>query len=342
MNIRERIKIFASLGERLFTEKTHVSDEFISVMEKAESKFSFFTSSNIIRSLDELTKLLDEEKLLRWTSRYKTFNLSDKKIAVIMAGNLPFVGFHDVLCVLIAGFRVIIKPSSNDKYLWIWLVGQLQQVSSLMASRIEITYNPIKNFDVVIATGSDNSARYFEEYFSSIPHIIRKNRTSVAVLAGNESQDELNLLADDMFSYFGLGCRNVSHVFIPGGYDIKELASNLDCPAIPALKRHNSYLHNYEYCRTMALMNGTPHIDTGYCLWTENPSLHVPTAVVNYSYYNNLQSLHQHLSDNKDQIQCIVSDIKLTIPTIPFGSAQSPSLADYADGIDTMEWLSCL
>jgi hypothetical protein len=360
--LMERIKIFCHFGKLLFAETVNPSSEFIDVMQKAENKFPFFTRLNIIRSLNACVSWLTEENLTLWLRTYYPLLLSnssfslrtdftDKKVAVIMAGNIPFVGFHDVLCVLVMGYRVMIKPSSNDPYLWKYLLQVLEKVSPKMAARMEITDGVLRDFDAVIATGSNNSARYFEEYFASVPHLIRKNRTSVAVLQGSESEADLDGLFDDIFSYFGLGCRNVSYIFLPAAYDVRSLALRADIDATvddvkDILRMHNAYLHNYEYSRTIALMNGTPHIDTGYCLWIENAALQTPTAVVNYSFYSDLQQVERYLLEHKDEIQCVVgklsNELSGGLKTIPFGLAQSPSITDYADGIDTMQFLSTL
>jgi hypothetical protein len=354
----ERIKIFCRFGELLMAETAMPSQEFIDVMQRAENKFPFFISTNIIRSLNAVAVWLTEENLRSWLSAYPSLcaDFTDKKVAVIMAGNIPFVGFHDVLCVLIAGYKAILKPSSNDPYLWKYLLQVLEKVSPEMAARVEITGDLLRDFDCVIATGSNNSARYFEEYFARVPHLIRKNRNSVAVLRGMESELDLDGLQDDIFSYFGLGCRNVSHVFLPAGYDVWKLAlrgagvdgvssagsgergiSGIGGEKTNVLKSHNAYLHNYEYYLTLALMNGTPHIDTGYCLWIENAALQAPAAVIHYSFYDNLQQVEKYLLAYKDEIQCVMGEVSLL--TVKFGTAQSPAITEYADGVDTMQFL---
>ncbi|MDR1739572.1 MAG: aldehyde dehydrogenase [Bacteroidales bacterium] len=345
MRISERIKIFSLLGQRLLAETLEPATGLLSVARRAESKFSFFTFDNIMRSLRACAEWLSEEKLREWVSAYPVVEkFSDKKIAVIMAGNLPFVGFHDVLCVLAAGYKVVIKPSSNDPYLWHYLQQLMAEVSPEMAARIEITDGILQGFDAVIATGSNNSARYFEEYFAKYPHIIRKNRSSAAVLQGGESSAQLDGLFDDMFSYFGLGCRNVSHVFLPKGYDVQGLAMRL-FPEADAfgLKNHNSYCNNYQYQRAVAAMNGVKFIDTAYSLWIENDSLQAQIGVVNYSFYNDFSVLLKRLEQQCDVLQCVVGEIDCSgLPIIPFGKAQQPSLIDYADGIDTMKFLENL
>jgi hypothetical protein len=352
----ERIKIFCRFGELLMEEIASPSPEFISVMQRAENKFSFFTHSNIIRSLNACAAWLTEENLTCWLRGYPSLNagFTDKKVAIIMAGNIPFVGFHDLLCVLMAGCKAVVKPSSNDPYLLQYLLQILKKVSPEIASYVEITDGVLRDFDAVIATGSNNSARYFEEYFASVPHLIRKNRSSVAVLQGGESETDLNGLQDDIFSYFGLGCRNVSHVFLPDGYDVQNLALRANSQYENILKIHNAYLNNYRYALTLALMNGTAHIDTGYSLWIENTALAAPAAVINYSFYNNFEQIEKYLFEHRDEIQCIVGAVPFgsaksghfaaseNIYAIPFGSAQNPAITDYADGVDTMKFLSAL
>jgi hypothetical protein len=351
----DRIKIFCRFGKLLRAETAGVSREFASVMRKAENKFPFFTRSNIIRSLNSCAAWLTEDNLTRWFYSYPSLcgDFSDKRVAVVMAGNIPFVGFHDILCVLMAGYRTVLKPSSNDSYLPQYLLKVLREASPEMAARIEITDDVLMSFDAVIATGSNNSARYFEEYFASVPHLIRRNRSSVAVLCGQESEEDLNGLHDDIFSYFGLGCRNISHVFLPDGYDVRHLALHAGSGSSSSsiLKAHSAYFHNYKYARAMALMNGAAHIDTGFSLWVEDITLSAPVAVINYSFYNNLQQVEQCLFEHKDEIQCIAAgsfqspfpcrDNALSaLPIVPLGSTQSPSITDYADGVDTMLFLS--
>ncbi|MDR0618670.1 MAG: hypothetical protein LBG17_02100 [Bacteroidales bacterium] len=339
----EIVKIFCRFGELLKAETSKPSQEFTDIMQRAESKFPFFTSENIIRSLNAVALWLTEENLNSWLRAYPVLceNLTDKKIAVIMAGNIPFVGFHDVLCVLMAGHKAILKQSSNDPYLWKYLLRLLERVSPELAARVEITDGLLRDFDAVIATGSNNSARYFEEYFARVPHLIRKNRSSAAVLCGDESEADLDGLHDDIFSYFGLGCRNISHVFLPAGYDVQRLAFRQGNGSTDdKLKSHNAYMHNYEYSRTLALINDTPHIDTGYCLWIENSSLCSPIAVIYYSFYDNFRQVEKYILEHKNEIQCIAGNTPLHLPVLKFGTAQNPAVTEYADGIDTMRFCS--
>jgi hypothetical protein len=344
--MEKRIKIFCSFGELLRAEISAPSPEFTDVMQRAENKFPFFISANIVRSLNAVAAWLTEENLNSWLRAYPALcgNFTDKKIAIIMAGNIPFVGFHDVLCVLMAGYKAILRQSSNDPYLWKYLLRILERVSPEIAARAEITDGLLREFDAVIATGSNNSARYFEEYFAYVPHLIRKNRSSVAVLHGEESETDLDGLYDDIFSYFGLGCRNVSHIFLPAGYDVQGLALRRENGVSGKLKPHNAYMHNYEYSRTLALMNNTPHIDTEYCLWVKNSALCSPTAVIYYSFYDNLQQVEKYILEHKDEIQCVAGNAPLQLPAplsaVKFGAVQSPAIIEYADGIDTMQFCS--
>jgi Acyl-CoA reductase (LuxC) len=255
-----------------------------------------------------------------------------KTIGLVMAGNIPLVGFHDFLCIFLSGHRQLIKASSKDdvliKHILEWMYRQEPETRSLAS------LSPmLKNCDAYIATGSDNSARYFEQYFAKYPHIIRRNRTSVAILDGTETWEELALLADDIQLYFGLGCRNVTQVHVPGGYDF--------VPLLDALKKydyfmeHHKYKHNFDYNLTIQIMNNRFYMTNGSVLLTENESPFSPIGQVNYQFYSDRDKLSA--SFDPEKIQCIVGRGHL-----PFGQAQRPSLRDYADGVDVMEFLKKL
>jgi hypothetical protein len=253
-----------------------------------------------------------------------------------MAGNIPLVGFHDFLSVLISGNKALVKLSSNDTILLPYLTKVLFSIEPEFEDLIEFTDEKFIDFDGVIATGSNNTARYFEYYFGKYPNIIRKNRNSVAVLTGNESTEQLELLANDIFRYFGLGCRNVSKIYIPEDY-------NFD-PFFKAMYswRHvinqNKYMNNYDYNKAVYLMSNIPLLDNEFMLLKEDKSLSSPISILYYEYYSSMEELTSLIEVSREQIQCVVSECGMP-GEVPFGTTQSPSLWDYADGVDTMEFL---
>ena len=254
-----------------------------------------------------------------------------------MAGNIPLVGFHDFLCVLISGNKFLGKLSQNDPYLLPALSQILIEIDNRYQDYISFTTDRISGFDAVIATGSNNTARYFEYYFGKYPNIIRKNRNSIAVLSGNETKEELALLAEDMFLYFGLGCRNVSKIFVPTGYNFFLLTEA--CKQFAGFLNNNKFRNNYDYYKTIFLMNNQAFIDGGFYLLQENQLLHNPVSVFHYEYYPDRSHFIDFITENKENLQCIVANIPDLPEAIPFGSAQKPGLGDYADNIDTIEFL---
>jgi hypothetical protein len=256
-----------------------------------------------------------------------------------MAGNIPLVGFHDLLCVLISGHIAKIKLSSQDDELLPFLVDLLVNVDDRWKKSILFTER-LNNVDAVIATGSDNSARYFEQYFKSIPKIIRKNRTSVGVIMGEENQNEYELLAHDIFSYFGKGCRNVSKLYIPDNFDMQNLVEPFN--QFQTLIDHNKYANNYIYQKTIRIISSKPFIDLGFALMVGSEELVSAVGVLYYQYYSNPAQLEQVLNNQVDKIQCIVSARGWLRKSIPFGKAQQPTLNDYADNVDTLKFLLSL
>lgn len=288
--------------------------------------------------------MLQEAKMQKWISRYNiqdSKNQKQKKVFVVMAGNIPLVGFNDFLSVLISGNIFIGKLSSDDNVLLPAITEMLISIEPSFADCIHFSEEKAGGFDAVIATGSDNTSRYFEYYFGKYPHIIRRNRNSIAVLTGKESEDELSGLADDICMYFGLGCRSVSKILIPEGYDIKQLF-----PAFQKysniLSNHNKYRNNYEYNKSIFLLNQTKNIDNGFILFTENNTLSSAVSVVNYQQYKNTEEVKKYLLSEKDKLQCVVGNANYIENVIPFGKSQQPELWDYADGVDTIEFLTKL
>lgn len=333
MKVEERISAFHELGEFL---KELPEDEFQTLTLDTKNENPWFTEENLRMSFKGLIKLLDKKELTQWVNKY-SFDILSKKIAIVMAGNVPMVGFHDLLCVLICGHTVLIKASSKDSVLIKFLVNKLSQLEPRFKDKIEFG-EQLKGFDAIIATGSDNASRYFEYYFSKYPHIIRKNRTSIAILNGTESEAELRELGTDVFSYFGLGCRNVSKLFLPEGFRIENVIKTWE--PFHDIIHHHKYCNNYDYQKSILLVTQTPFLDNGFVMFQEHTNLVSPIAVVYYEYYKDRTSLDDKLDLVKEKIQCIVE--QHPGPNIKFGQAQFPSLGDYADQIDTMRFLTNL
>jgi hypothetical protein len=334
MKIEDRIEAFVKLGKYL---SAIDEAELRELMEKAKNENPWFTSESIKTALEGLSQYLRSDNLIRWTAPYRLEPLHPRTVALILAGNIPLVGFHDFLSVLVSGHAVMMKLSSKDSVLIKHLIAKLIEYESRFQSRITVAER-LKNFDAVIATGSDNSARYFHYYFDKYPHVIRKNRTSCAVITGKESKDELQALGRDIFSYFGLGCRNVSKIYIPNNYHLSLLLDALE--SYKEIINHHKYVNNYDYQKSILLINQIPHLDSGFLLLQESDKLVSPIAVVYYERYNDEGSLALRLLEQKDKIQCVVG--KATPESVPFGQAQSPDLWDYADQIDTLKFLERL
>ena len=296
----------------------------------------WFTQENILFSLKNWSELLTKESLKQWLSTYNIEANTPKKVASIMAGNIPLVGFHDFLATLITDNSVMVKSSSNDKVLLPFLASYLIDIEPSLKENIHFTENKLENFDAVIATGSNNTARYFEHYFSKGPNIIRKNRNSVAVLTGEETTEELKALGEDIFRYYGLGCRSVSKLFVPKGYDFTlffESVYNYN-PIINQAK----YANNYDYNKAVYLMSEFKILENGFLMLKEDESYASPIASLFYEYYDSVEGLKKNLINESEKIQCIVAK-GIFDNEIPFGETQKPSLGDYADGIDTVEFL---
>jgi len=330
MHKQDIISSFIELGSRL--DQTISQDD--GLFERAYLKNNWFTADNIALCFENWSKNLQKESLSSWLGESDWRN--GKKVGIVMAGNIPLVGLHDLLAVLGTGHYAKIKLSSSDDILMNWLIRQLIEIQPKFEDRIEIVER-LKGIDAVLATGSNNTSRYFEYYFKSIPSVIRKNRTGVAVLDGNENKDDLINLGRDIFQYFGLGCRNVSKIYVPEKYDFTDfIVAN---EPYQDLINHNKYANNYTYHKAIFLMNMTPHLDSGYLLLKEDGNLHAPLGCTFYQHYQNIDSIVDKLYGLKSEIQCVVSN-GLIPDSIGFGTTQSPSLQTYADGIDTKTFLS--
>lgn len=331
MNKSEKITAFSELGLKI----AQLTDQEIeNLANRAKQKNGWFSFDSVKNALQGISFMLEKEKLEKWVSNYELPAEHPQIVGIVMAGNIPLVGFHDLLSVLISGHFAAVKPSSDDAFLTHQMIDWIVEIEPRFKKNIEIR-EKLTNIDAVIATGSDNTARYFEYYFKDIPNIIRKNRTSVAILDGNESKEELEALGEDIFLYFGLGCRNVSKVFTPKGYDFRESFPHFE--KFQEVANHNKYRNNYDYYKSIYLVNKTPHLDTGFMLVNSTDELVSPISVLFHQEYDSVDNLKSILKAREDKIQCIVGK-----DFIPFGNAQQPELWDYADDVDTLAFLSSL
>ena len=338
------IKAFVKLGEFLtdfcdvyYDNHQNINKELKEVVVASGHQNGWFTEDNVLFALQQWGNLLTEKNIMDWMSHYK-FNsdAEPKSIGIVMAGNIPLVGFHDFLCVLLSGHNVLAKQSSNDKLLLPYLVRFLIAQEPSLSDKINFVDDKLKDFDAVIATGSNNTSRYFEYYFGKKPNIIRKNRNSVAILTGNESPEELNALGEDIFRYYGLGCRNVSKIFVPKDYNFDVLFKAL-YPYKDIINQHK-YANNYDYNKAVYLMSEFNILDNGFLILKEDEALASPISALFYSYFEEESELLAQLEEMDEHIQCVVSK-GIQVHHIGFGETQKPSLKDYADGIDTMEFL---
>ncbi len=334
MRIEDRLAAFEKLGKYLYAIDEAGLDE---LLQKVRNENPWFTPGSVKLALQGIRRYLDPQKMKKWVARYSTDPDRVRNIAVVMAGNIPLAGFHDFLTVLVSGHSIIAKLSSKDTVLLTHLSEKLLGLEPRFRSRINLAPR-LKDFDAVIATGSDNSARYFNYYFGKYPHIIRKTRTSCAVLSGSERPEQLRLLGTDVFSYFGLGCRNVSKIFVPEDFDPVRLVNAWDIYV--DIIHHHKYHNNYDYQKSILLVNKIPFYDSGFVILHENEKLVSPISVVYLERYKSPEDLEVKLGLISDKIQCIVGDRRPDF--VPFGQAQSPELWDYADQVDTFRFLQDL
>ena len=319
-------------------------NDFLNLIKLSQSHNGWYTPENVFFAINSWANALTDENLSFWLSKYDFSNIkpfdvtqtNKKNVGIILAGNIPLVGFHDFLSVLISGHKVLIKTSSNDQKLLPFLTKYLVSVNENFKDYITFVDGKLENFDAVIATGSNNTARYFEYYFKDKPSIIRKSRNSVAVLDGSESKKQMIALGEDIFRYFGLGCRNVSKLFVPRNYNF-DLFFNGMFPYQDVIK-YEKYANNYDYNKAVFLMSNFALLDNEFLTIKDDISYASPIASVFYEYYDDLETLKSKLEIEKDQIQCIVSN-NLINKSIDFGQTQKPNLWDYADDVDTLEFL---
>lgn len=336
MNLKERITAFSLLGNQI----EHLTFNERSLIHRQTSNLNpWFVPDSIDLALDGISHFLKENRLDSWISSYQLQEEKNKKVGLVMAGNIPLVGFHDYLCVLISGNQAIVKLSSQDSFLLPTLHSWLSKLEPRFEGKA-LFEERLKNVDALIATGSDNTARYFEYYFRNIPHIIRKNRSSVGIIMGEEESSHLKELGKDVFSYFGLGCRNISKLFVPEGYEFNRLFESWD--SYKGIIEHHKYANNYDYQKSILLVNKVAHLDNGFVLISQNEQLVSPISVVYFETYTTQSDLKKKIKLQQNKIQCIVSANGWFDGSVPFGKAQTPELWDYADGIDTMKFLSDL
>lgn len=329
---------FARLG-LLFQ---HPDNELKAVADFARQKNGWFTPESVSNAISSLGIMLEKEKLEEWLSRYDfPENKAVKTVGLVLAGNIPLVGFHDILCVILSGNKAQIKLSSDDDRLIPYILKRLVTIEPELADSFELTER-LKDFDAVIATGSNNTSRYFEYYFGKVPNIIRKSRTSVGVITEGTTPEQIALLGHDIFDYFGLGCRNVSKIYLSKDFIIDRFFEPVE--EYKGIINHHKYNNNYEYQKSIYLVNGVAHFDNGFLLLKEDTALVSPLSVLYYERYEKLEEVEKSIAENSSHIQCVVSGSKLNVPNqvVNFGYSQNPGPGDYADSVDTLAFLTGL
>jgi hypothetical protein len=330
-------EILSKLGEELL----NPSPELLEIIARERQYNAWFVPENVLQAVQAIGKMLNRDDLEKWLPEDAGTIFTGKKVGLVLAGNIPVVGFHDVLCVLASGHFAMIKASANDSRIITYILKRLVALEPEFANRYEFTER-LANFDAVMATGSNNTSRYFEYYFSKVPNVIRKNRNSMALLSGFETAEDLHRLGHDIFDYFGLGCRNVSKILVPVDYDFGILFRAIE--SFQPIINHHKYNNNYDYNKSIYLVNQAKHLDNGFLLLKQDENIASPLAVLFYGFYNNLEDAAAKINSKKEAIQCVVSGMKLNIevPVVSFGESQQPRLWDYADGVNTMAFLQTI
>ncbi|RYD51701.1 MAG: acyl-CoA reductase [Sphingobacteriales bacterium] len=327
--LQKRIQLLSLLGDYMGSD----APDWIETCDLASRRNSWFTPQSIQLAVTNIARhFLQADVLQNWIRSY-TLPESSKTVGIVMAGNIPLVGFHDFLCGFICGHRLQIKLSSKDDVLLPHLIAFLRSQDAEELDRVQLVER-LQGCEAFIATGSDNSARYFEQYFGARPHLVRKSRTSVAVLDGTETTAELDALAHDVFDYFGLGCRNITQLYLPEGYNFDPLLRQLQ--GMSGVVQHHKFRNNYDYQLAIYLLNQVPYLSNEDLLLVENDMPFSSVATLHYQYYIDRETVFQNLRAD-DRIQAVVGH-----EAIPFGRAQQPALTDYADGVDTMAFLCSL
>jgi len=339
MNLKDRIKALVELSKVLNKD----NEELAAKVLQSKLYNQWFTEENSWKSIEAIkTQFLDESILNDWTSKYQIKDRSDiKKVGLVLAGNIPLVGWHDIMCCFVVGHKALIKLSDKDKFLTPFFIKQLEAIDSRTSQYFEIIER-LKDFDAVIATGSNNTSKYFENYFGKYPHIIRANRNAVAVLTGKETDEEIKNLGADIFEYFGLGCRNVSMCLVPQDLNWERYLS-IWHEGYKQYSQHNKYKNNFDHNVSLFILNKTKYMISGSLIVKEDPSIASRISSMHYQCYNTQEGLTVYLTDNRDLIQCVVSSNEIEgIDTFRFGHAQHPKINDYADGVDTMNFLTTI
>ena len=339
MKFEERIVLFSELGNYITGMLN--STEWMEVYAAAKARNPWFTTDNVRLALKAVAAgFLSKEKLAAFTARYNPSFFEPeipRKVGIVAAGNIPLVGLQDLIHVVLAGHIAFFKAATQDEVLMHFLIRKMKEIAPAVAEQI-VTADKLTGMEAYIATGSGNTSRYFEYYFGKQPHIIRKNRVSVALLEGNESRIQLANLGNDLLAYFGLGCRNVSKIYVPQGYDFREFFEAIEY--WNGITLHSKYVNNYDYNKSIFLVNGDKHLDNGFLLLKESTELHSPISTVFYEEYSHSGTVFTELEARKEEIQCLVTEM---LPEgVSFGQSQSPELWDYADGVDTLAFLARL
>ncbi len=350
MNLEKRINAFSILGLFLKQFKAEIKSkeleelnqqfyyEFDELISKQKSLNGWFDRKNVLNAVDAVGDMLTKENLYEWVNSY-SIEPKEKIVGVIMAGNIPMVGFHDFLSILITGNKVKAKLSSDDNTLLRKVAEILIEIESNFSNKIEFV-DRLENLDAVIATGSNNTSRYFKQYFGKYPHIIRKNRNAVAVIHKNDNKEDIEKLGKDVFTYYGLGCRNVSKLYLPKGYKLDAIFEGFY--HYKEVIDNSKYANNYDYNKAVYLLGNHQLLDNNFLLLKEDTALTSPVGVLHYEFYNDINVLRDHLKEIKGDLQCIVSTKNTPIDTLGFGQAQTPELYDYADGVDTIKFILSL
>lgn len=336
MTLEQRKIAFKSLGQFLQTP----DEQLEQLINHAHRYNAWFTPEETKKAVNGISKMLNSNDLDIWFTNIKEVSES-KSVGLVLAGNIPLVGFHDIISVLSTGHIALIKSSSQDKSLIPYFLQKLIEFEPKFKEQVKFI-DRLEGFDAVIATGSTNTSRYFEYYFRKVPHIIRKNRNSIAVLTGNETKEELHQLGHDIFDYFGLGCRNVSKIYVPQGYEFSTFFESIE--SYKNIGNHHKYCNNYDYNKSIYLINGEKHFDNGFLLVKKDEKMSSPLAVLYYEEYTDLSTVETDIDGLSDHIQCVVANKKLNISNqqVGFGESQQPRLWDYADGINTIDFLLSL
>ena len=347
MKLNERIELLEKTGTyfgdiiHAYQNQNNTSDfqKELEIIRSHHKYNGWFTQDNIIHALQAWKQQLSKDNLLRWTANVNDAK-TNKSVGIVMAGNIPLVGFHDFLSVYISGHKSKIKLSSQDDKLLPAIITHLEKINPDIAYSVEFV-DKIKEVDAVIATGSNNTSRYFHQYFGDMPNIIRKNRTSVAILDGHETSEELSGLAMDLLMYFGMGCRNVSKLYLPNGFDLDKIFSAVYHNFAEIIK-HNKYANNYDYYKAIYLLNKVSFLENGMMILKEDKAIHSPVSVVHYEYYDKLEHVEKELRLQQDQLQCVVSKTGALKNEVKPGASQFPELWNYADNVNTLEFLGKL